>query len=85
MHDVTTILIRNVCSFIVTLNAFNLRPTCDTADFQAIHRANSRTHQLRSVGEAAISLQHYFTLSPRDGNSDYKTIPNFTFTLCNRQ
>jgi hypothetical protein len=24
---------------------------------------NSRTHQLRSVGEAAISLQHWFTLS----------------------
>ena len=34
MHDVTTIWKRNVCSFIVTLNAFDVRPTCDTADVQ---------------------------------------------------
>ena len=27
---------RNVCSFIVTLNAFDVRHTCDTADVQAI-------------------------------------------------
>jgi len=27
IHDVTTIWKRNVCSFIVTLNAFNVRPT----------------------------------------------------------
>ena len=26
----------DVCSFIVTLNAFEVRPTCDTADVQAI-------------------------------------------------
>jgi hypothetical protein len=44
---------------------------------------NSRTHQLRSVGEAAISLQHWFTLFPRDGSSDYRTIPNVTLTVCN--
>jgi hypothetical protein len=36
IHDVTTIWKRNVCSFIVTLNAFDVRPTCDTADVQAI-------------------------------------------------
>ena len=36
IHDITTIWKRNVCSFIVTLNAFDLRPTCDTADIQAI-------------------------------------------------
>ena len=36
IHDVTAILKRNVCSFIVTLNAFDVRPTCDTADVQAI-------------------------------------------------
>jgi hypothetical protein len=36
MHDVATILKRNVCSFIVTLNAFDVRPPCDTADIQAI-------------------------------------------------
>ena len=27
---------RNVCSFIVTLNVFDVRPTCDTADVEAI-------------------------------------------------
>ena len=36
IHDVTTIWKRNVCSFIVALNAFDVRPTCDTADVQAI-------------------------------------------------
>jgi hypothetical protein len=35
-------------------------------------------------GEAAISFQHWFTLFLRDGGSDYRTIPNVTFTLCNR-
>jgi hypothetical protein len=49
-----------------------------------LHRANSRTHQLHSVGEAAISLQHCFTRCPRDGSSDHRTIPNVTFTVCNR-
>jgi hypothetical protein len=119
----------------VTLNAFDVRPTYDTADVQALlpfppnlprstlslmtcilcnetahttfgstsqedhdvqiavgtrveppqtNRANSRTHQLSSVGEAAISLEHWFTLFPRDDSSDYRNIPNFTFTVCNR-
>jgi len=36
IHDVTTIWKRNVCSFIVTFNAFDVRPMCDTADVQAI-------------------------------------------------
>ena len=36
IHDVTTVWKRNVCSFIATLNAFDVRPTCDTADVQAI-------------------------------------------------
>ena len=36
IHDVTAIWKRNVCSFIVTLNAFDVRPKCDTADVQAI-------------------------------------------------
>jgi len=36
IHDVTTIWKRNVCSFIAILNAFDVRPTCDTADVQAI-------------------------------------------------
>jgi hypothetical protein len=84
IHHVTTIWKRNVCSFIVTLNAFDVRPTCDTADVQSIHRANCRTHQLRSVGDAAISFKHWFTLFPRDGGSDYRTTPNVTFTVCNR-
>jgi hypothetical protein len=46
-----------------------------------LHRANSRTHQLRSVGEAAIFFQHWFTLFPRDDSSDYRTIPNVS-SLC---
>jgi hypothetical protein len=49
-----------------------------------LHRVNSRAHQLRSVGEAAISLQHWFTLFLRDDSSDYRIIPNVTFTVCNR-
>jgi hypothetical protein len=36
IYNVTTIWKRNVCSFIVTLNAFDVRPTCETADVQAI-------------------------------------------------
>jgi hypothetical protein len=32
IHDVTTIWKRNVCSFVVTLDAFDVRSTCDTAD-----------------------------------------------------
>ena len=36
IHDVTTIWKRNVCSFIVTLNTFDVRPTCDMADVQVI-------------------------------------------------
>jgi hypothetical protein len=30
------------------------------------------------------SRQHWFTLFQRNGSSDYRTIPNFTFTVCNR-
>ena len=36
IHDVTTIWKMNVCNFIVTLNALDVRPTCDTADVQTI-------------------------------------------------
>ena len=36
MHAVTTILKKKVCSFIVTLSAFDVRPTCDTADVHTI-------------------------------------------------
>ena len=117
----------------MTLNAFDVRPTCDTADVQSIlpfppnplkqclvrrsllpcwcALCNSGsvfgsgaggnvnivldgtpqeeiTHsQVRWPGwpVAAISLQHWFTLFPQDGSSDYRTIPNVTFTVCNRQ
>jgi homospermidine synthase len=68
----------------VTLNAFDVRSTCHATDVQAINHANSRTRQLRSVGEAAISLQHWFTLFPRDGSIDYRTTLSVTFTMCNR-
>jgi hypothetical protein len=36
IHDVTTIWKSSVCSFVVTLNAFDVRPTFDTAHIQAI-------------------------------------------------
>ena len=41
IHGVTTIWKRNVGSFIVTLNAFDVRPTCDTADVQATRISRS--------------------------------------------
>jgi hypothetical protein len=53
--------------------------------YKNLNRASSRTHQIRSVGVAVISLQHWFTIFSRDGTSDYRTIPNnVTFTVCNR-
>ena len=36
IHDVTTIWKRDVCSFKLTSNAFDVRPKCDTADVPAI-------------------------------------------------
>ena len=142
IHGVITIWKRNVCSLIVTLNAFDERPTCDTADVQAIlqfppnplkhvlcdvpncgvdvlsailvvslvvvgrkhcpwRNPTGRNHTLSRSGDrggqvqkvlpvaaawpTAISLQHWFTLFPLDGSSGYRTIPNITFTVCNRQ
>jgi hypothetical protein len=41
-------------------------------------------YKLSEYGEAAIYLQHCFTFFPRDGNNDYRTTPNITFTVCNR-
>jgi hypothetical protein len=67
----------------VTMTSKSRRNALLTAT-KLLHRANSRTHQIRSVGEAAISLQHWFTLFPRDGSSDCRTITNVTFTMCNR-
>ena len=53
------------------LSAFDVRPTCDTADVQAIlpFPPNPLKRVLRDVP---------------DGSSDYGTIPNVTFTVCNR-
>jgi hypothetical protein len=69
--DVTTIWKKNVCSFTVILNAFDVRPTCDTADDQAIlpFPPNPHKHVLCDVP---------------DGSSDYRTISNVTFTVCNQ-
>jgi hypothetical protein len=61
IHDVTIILKRNVCSFIMTLNAFDMRPTCDTADGQAI------------LPFPPNPLQHVLCDGP-DCGSDYTTI-----------
>jgi len=54
------------------LNAFDVSPTCDTTDVQAIlpFPPNLLMHVLRDVP---------------DGSNDYRTIPNVTFTVCNRQ
>ena len=137
MHDVTTISKRNVCSFIVTLNAFYVGPTFDTADVQAIllFPPNPLKHVLCDVSDCGVDalpqfwwclwkwwdvnivldettqeeITHcqvwwpgwpgaegvvcgrcttnpstWFTLFPRDGSGDYRTIPNVTFTVCNR-
>ena len=53
------------------LNAFDVRPTCDMAGVQAIlpFPQNPLKHVLRDVP---------------DGSSDYRTIPNVTFTVYNR-
>jgi hypothetical protein len=82
--DVTAIWHRNVCSFIGEPRRPNCSRNARWSTTKLSHRANSRTHQLRLVGEAAISLQHCFTLFPQDSSSDYRTIPNVTFTVCNR-
>jgi hypothetical protein len=50
VQDVTTIWKWNVCSFIVTLNLFDVRHTCDTADVQTIlTQIPGRTNYARSV------------------------------------
>jgi hypothetical protein len=65
IHDVSTIWKRNVCSFIVTLNSFDVRPT-SVQPPQNCYIAQIPGHKLRSVGEAAISLQHWFMLFSRE-------------------
>jgi len=70
IHYITTIWKRNVCSFIVTLNTFDVCPTCDTAYVQAILQFPPNP------------LKHVLCDVP-DGSSDYRTIPNVTFTVCN--
>jgi hypothetical protein len=62
----------------------NCRRNARLTATKLLRHTNSSTHQLRSVGEAAISFQHWFTLFPRDGSTDCRTIPNVTFTVCNR-
>jgi hypothetical protein len=62
----------------------NYRRNARRTATKLLHGANSRTHRLRSVGVAAFFLQNWFTGFPRDGNSDYRTSHNITFTVCNR-
>ena len=61
-HDVTTIRKRNVCSFIVTLNAFDVRPSCDTADVQAIlpFPPNPLKHVLCDVPDCGVDALWQF-------------------------
>ena len=56
IHDVTTIWKGNVCSLIDTLNAFDVRPTCDTADVQAILQfpSNPLKHVLCDVSDSGV-------------------------------
>jgi len=51
--------------------AIDVCPTCDTADVQAI------------LPFPPNPLKHVLCNVP-DGSSDYRTIPNVTFTVCNR-
>jgi hypothetical protein len=53
------------------LNAFDVRPTCDTADVQA------------TLPFPPNPLKHVLCDVP-DGSSDYRTIPNVMLTVCNR-
>jgi hypothetical protein len=55
----------------VTLNAFNVRPTCDMADVQEI------------LPFPPNPLKYVLCDVP-DCSSDYRTIPNDTFTVWNR-
>ena len=54
----------NVCSFIVTLNAFDVRPTCDTADVQAIppFPPNPLKHVLCDVPDCGVDALWQFWL-----------------------
>ena len=62
MHDVTTIWKRNVCSFIGTLNAFDVRPTFDAADVQAIlsFPPNPLKHVLCDVPDCGVDALSQF-------------------------
>ena len=53
------------------LNAFDVRPTCDTADVQAI------------LPFPPDPFKHVLCDVP-DGSSNYRTIPNIRFTVFNR-
>jgi len=60
--NVTTIRKRNVCSIIVTLNAFDVRPSCDTADVQAIlpFPPNPLKHVLCNVPDCGVDALSQF-------------------------
>ena len=62
IHDVTTIWKRNVCCFIVTLNAFDVRPSCDTADVQAIlpFPPNPLKHVLCDIPDCGVDALSQF-------------------------
>jgi hypothetical protein len=73
IHNVTTVWMKNVCSF---SSDHDVQIAVGTRVEPPQNPANSRTRPLRSAGEAASSLQNWFTLFPRDGSRDYRTIPN---------
>ena len=62
IHEVTTIWRGNVCSFIATLNAFDVRPSCDTADVQAILQfpPNPLKHVLCDVPDYGVDALSQF-------------------------
>ena len=62
IHDVTTIWKRNVCSFIMTLNAFDVPPMCDTADVQTIlpFPPNPPKHVLCDVPDCGVDALSQF-------------------------
>ena len=64
IHDSTTIWKRNVYSFIVTLNAFDVRLSCDTADVHAIlpFPPNPLEHVLCDVPDCGVDALSQFRL-----------------------
>jgi hypothetical protein len=68
IHDVTTIWRRNVCSFILTLNAFDVRPTCNTADVLTSRQFQRHYQNCESASTPQSGTSHKTCLRGFGGN-----------------